>query len=214
MKSSDPTTRDETDRKSSVTNYQGDAGKPVGVTDGGQPVVARSGDGALSGGEHKRDEGPDEAARPFGFAETTFYANEGDADGNKISNEEKYERLWKYHHQWDDDSTGRRTHKDKLHVAESLASALALSKIQKYRVRGVVANVSGRRFNKNGGIEGLALGAIAYVTDQDIGNDPLQNAEEALSSRMLNSNEFSEFCDQHGVDGWAACKKIKEVYRE
>lgn len=200
MKSSNMNKRDQVDHSVDNVDYRKVADQPIGVTDGGQPVVAEPGDGQGTCLDHMKDEGPSERIVPFKSAKTTFYADDSSA-GNK----EKYNRLWNFQHQWDNDSTSRRTHQDKINIAKALSTALLLPKGQKDRVIGIVDNLSGRRFNKNSGIYGLALGAIAYVSDQDA---------RSLDDRILNRDEFRELCEAHGVDGWEACKKVKEVYRE
>jgi hypothetical protein len=184
------------------SEYQNAAGGPMSVTDGGQAVVARPGDGALSQIEHKQDDKPDERVNPFVYARTTIHPKRGDHNGDKVD-EEKYDRLWRYNSHWDDDSTGRRTHKDKVCVAEALASTLDLSKSQTNRVRGIAAHMNARQFNDDGGIEGLALGAIAYVSDQDA---------KSFEDRIARQDRFEQLCDQHGVDGRAARKKVKQIY--
>lgn len=186
--------------QSDLTDYQGEAGDPIGVTKNEQPVVAEPGDGQRSRLDHMKDKGPSGRIIPFKSANTTFYA-----DDARTADRERYERLWKRHHKWDDDSTARRTHRDKLQVAKALATTLDLSRHQKDRVVGIVDHLNGRRFNRNSGIVGLALGAIAYVGDQDA---------DSLEDRILTQNTFTELCERHDVDGWTACKNVKEVYRE
>lgn len=195
------------DPPSDTTGYKGEAGEPVGVTDGGQPMVAEPDDGPLNWSDYKKDEEFYTESTPYSFAETTFYARAAD-------DVKKYNALWRHHHEWDNDTTSRRTHKDKLRVAESLAGALGLSKIQKNRVRGIVAHLDGRGFNRYGGIEALALGAIAYINEDDVCKDSFLTPEERLRGRVLESKEFSEICDQQDVDGSAAYKRIKMIYRK
>lgn len=130
------------------------------------------------------------------------------------TNEDKYEDLWQYHHQWDEDVTARRTHKDKIHTAKSLATKLLLPKHQTDRVVGIVDQLNGRRFNQYGGIEALALGAAAYVRDLDIENNEHTDSDELFEMRLIGSEEFNDICGKHGVDGWRACKKVKEIYRK
>lgn len=192
--------RSQLDHPSDLSDYQGEACDPIGVTKDGQPVVAERGDGQRSRLDHLKDEGPNKRLIPFKFANTTFYADDAWA-----ADRERYEQLWTYHHQWNDDSTARRTHQDKLHVAKALANALDLSRYQKDRVSGIVAHLNSRQFNRNGGIVGLALGAIAYVGDQDA---------DSLDDRIVTRDKFTELCERFDVDGRTACKKIKEVYRE
>lgn len=187
-----------TEHTSNPLEYNSGAGDPVGYTDDGQPVVAEPGDGQLSDLDIERDLGPEERVIPFKSARTTFPAREAE-------DTEKWDRLWELQHQWDSDDTGRRTFRDKLNISKALANALGLSGHQKDRVIGIVINTTGRRFNQIGGVEALALGAIAYVGEQDA---------EDIDDRILGSEEFEEICDQHGVDGWAACRKVKEIYRE
>lgn len=187
-----------TENKSNTLDYDGDAGEPVGYTNDGQPVVAEPGDGQLSDLDIKKDNGPEERVIPFKSARTTFHARDA-------WDTEKWDRLWERQHQWDSDDTGRRTYRDKILLSKALANALSLSSNQKDRVVGIVANANGRRFNQAGGVEALALGAIAYIGEQD--------AEE-FEDRILGSDKFENLCDQHDVDGWAACKKVKEIYRE
>lgn len=224
MKSSQPNGQDETstqytraryrghprgvdvDSLSDITDYNGDAGEPVGITDGGQPVVAETADGPLSWRDYKTDEEYHTESTAYSFGETTFYAKT--ADDTK-----KYDALWRLHHEWDNDTTSRRTHEDKLHVAESLAGALGLSKIQKSRAKEIVGHLDGRGFNQYGGIEALALGAAAYVNELDACKNPLLTPEEKLRSRILESEKFSEICNQQGVNGSAAYKRVKKIYR-
>lgn len=199
MKSSNSINETGTDL-SNMTDYQGEAGNPVGFTKDNQPVVAECGDGQRSRLDHMKDKGPSERIISFESANTTFYADDACADDR-----ERYEQLWTCHHQWNDDSTARRTHRDKLHVAKALATTLDLSNYQKDGVSGIVAHLNGRRFNKNGGIVGLALGAIAYIGERDA---------DSLDRRILTRDKFTELCEQYDVDGRKACKKVKKIYHE
>jgi hypothetical protein len=215
MKSSRPNPRDESSYPEDTTDYQGTAGEPVGVTAGGQPVVDSPGAGSLDTGDHQKDKAPEEVD-PDVLARTMICARWGDADGNEVDDPEKYERLWRYHSGWDNDSTGRREHNDKVWVAASLASALDLSENQTHRVTGIASHVSGDHFNKDKGIVGLALGAIAYVGEKDATErakkDMYEGPEKALEDRIITSDKFNELCAQHGVDGQEACNKVKEIY--
>lgn len=178
--------------------YDTPAEHAIGYTDRGQPVVAEPGDGQLSTLDINRDLGINERIIPFKSARTTFSAR-------KARDTKKWNRLWKRHHQWDSDDTGRRTYRDKINLSKALASNLGLASHQKDRVVRIVANLDGRRFNQIGGVEALALGAIAYVRDKDA---------KDLDDRILGSEEFEAVCDQHNVDGWDACRKVKELYSE
>ncbi|NGM71357.1 hypothetical protein G6M89_20550 [Natronolimnobius sp. AArcel1] len=200
MKSSYQTKRERTDQPTDSTDYKGGAGDPIGFTADGQPVVGEPGDGQLSTLDVKKDEGPTGRVIPFNSANTTFNAQDA-----WFGDQEKYDRLWKYHHKWDNDDSARRTHRDKVLLSKSLGNALGLSSAQRDRVVGIVINLNGRQFNQYGGITALALGAIAYIGDQDA---------QSMDERILGTKQFNALCDQHVVDGWAACKKVKEVYRK
>jgi len=168
----------------------------IGHSNRGQPVVANPGDGQLSDLDIKKDVNSYERTIPFKAARTTFRANETEET-------KKWDRLWKYHHQWDKDETGRRAYQDKINLTKALASTFELSGYQKDRVIKIVDDLDARRFNQIGGIVALSLGAIAYVRDEDA---------KTLDHRILGSDEFEEICDRHDVDGWSACRKVKKYY--
>lgn len=173
----------------------------VGITSNGQPLVDKPGDGALTVFDHKKDSHRYVAQTPFKSTRTTMYARQAGKD------EEQFDRFWKWHHHWDSDDSSRRTHNDKLNVAWALANSLGLTSYQKYRVLEIVSNINGRRFNKNGGLEGLALGAIAYVGDEEA------QRFGSLETRICGSDSFNELCEKHGVDGWKACRRVKKICR-
>lgn len=183
---------------SPLSDGDSNTGNIIGYTDDDQPIVAEPGDGQLSDLDIERDVGPKERIIPFKSARTTFPAR-------KAKDTERWNRLWKLHHQWDSDDTGRRAYRDKINLSKALSNALGLSSYQKDRVVSIVAGTNGRRFNQVGGVEALALGAIAYVGEQDA---------KDIDDRILGSDEFEELCNQHEVDGWAACRKVKEIHRE
>jgi len=181
-------------------SYDSESDHVVGFTSSGQPVVAESGDGERSSLAVERDCSAENKERVIQFetARTTFYADSaGDTD--------KWDRLWQHQHEWYSDDTGRRAHQDKIHLSQALADTLHLSDFQKRRVVNIVTTINGRRFNQIGGIEALALGAIAYIGEV--------GAEE-IDDRIVGSEPFREICDMHDVDGWDACKKVKDIWKE
>jgi hypothetical protein len=181
-------------------SYGSESEYVVGVTRSGQPVVAESGDGQRSALAVKRDRIVDNKKRLIQFetARTTFYAE-------SAKDTDKWNRLWKHQHEWNSDDTGRREHQDKVHLSHALADSLHLSAFQKRRVVDIVTNTNGRRFNQIGGIEALVLGAIAYIGEVD--------AKE-IDDRIVGSESFEAICELHDVEGWNACKKIKDIMKD
>ncbi|WP_049907446.1 hypothetical protein [Haloferax elongans] len=178
--------------------YETAAGVHVGTTANGQPVVAEEGDGSLSGADCQRDRNAMETTVvPFTQASTTFHARDAD-------NEERWNNLWEHQHEWKRDDIGRRTHMDKVRLTQALGDNLGLSRNQRGRAVSIAATLNGRRFNRFGGINALALGAIAYIGDQDA---------ETFEDRIIGRDRFDEICDQLGADGVEGCRKIKEIFR-
>lgn len=178
--------------------YETAASDHVGTTAEGQPVVAEEGDGALTGADCQRDRNAMETTVvPFSRANTTFHARD-------VDDEEKWSNLWEHQHEWKRDDIARRTHLDKVRLTQALADQLALSRNQRGRAVSIAASLNGRRFNRMGGINGLALGAIAYIGDQDA---------ESFEDRIIGRDRFNEICDKLDADGVRACRKIKEIFR-
>lgn len=173
----------------------------IGRTESDQPLVASPTDGQLSATDIMQDTGSVEPIIPFASARTKFHAR--DADDKK-----KWKRFWMHQHGWVNDHTGRRTYRDKICRSEALSDAFGLSDYQKARVIRIVGTTNGRRFNQIGGVDALALGAISYVVEQDI------ESTEDFDRRIVGSDQFKQICDQHDVDGWDACRKMKEIQRE
>ncbi|WP_284013586.1 hypothetical protein [Halobaculum litoreum] len=174
-----------------------------GSTAAGQLISKKSGDGSLTIRECMPQQGDLTKLIPFRSARTTFYADETGDDRN----EKQYDRLWRHQHDWLRDETSRRTHLDKLRVAAALATAVGITRYQRTRVREIVGSIDGRRFNQNGGIVGLALGAIAYVGDEEA------SRLKSFDARISGKDRFEEVCERHGVNGARACNKIKESLR-
>lgn len=180
----------------------------IGRTTDEEPIYAEPGDGSLSAvkcrrnkSDYKLEDDVNESDYPneSTSASTTFYARNSKTEDQR----DKFNRLWIHQHGWYDDESGRRTHRDKIVVAQALAGELGLTQSQRERVAGIVANIDGRKFSRNGGIYGLALGAIAYVRDADA-----RTREE----RIVGSSRFNELCEKCGVDGRDACKRVTRVY--
>lgn len=175
----------------------------IGKTSDGQPIVCKPGDGSLDQFSDRRKCEYDPLI-PYKSARTTFHAEE--AVGTP--DEKKFDRLWQQQHDWLDDDIGRRTHIDKLRVAHGLSTSVGITEYQKTRVSEIVSRVNGRQFNQNGGVVGLALGAIAYVGDEEA------DRRGSLDARICGSDRFETVCQKHDVDGWKACRKMKEVLRK
>jgi len=125
-----------------------------------------------------------------------------------------YARLWRYHHQWDDDRHGRRTYKDKIAVTQALAGALPVSVYERREAVVFVCSHSGRRFNQYGGLPAMALGAFAAIRDEEISARSTQvsdQLENPLERRLSASGCFIDLCEQHDVDWYAAYTKAKEI---
>lgn len=189
--------------------YPGKA-KVIGYTDDGQPIVDAAYDKIFHRPEVVRHFGQTTRVVQFATARTMFPARQAEPTPvNGLPGERevrrRWNRLWAYQHKWDSDEEGRRAYRDKLNRAEALADALGLSRYQRSRVVDIVANANGRRFNQIGGLDALALGAIAAVADQDA---------DSIDDRVVGSEQYNSICDHHNVDGWAACRKAKEIMRE
>jgi len=178
--------------------YETAVGDPIGTTDDGQPIIAEEGDGVLTGADCQQDRNSIETTMiPFYRANTTFHARD-------VDDEEKWDNLWEHHHEWKRDDIARRTHMDKIRLTQALADHLALSRNQRGRVVAIAANLDGRRFNRIGGLNALALGAIGYVGDQDA---------DDFDDRIVGRDQFTQLCEQLDADGREACSKIKDICR-
>ena len=138
---------------------------------------------------------------------TTFFEREAESGEREtwIGTRKKWDQLWRHQHGWNDDRIGRRAYYDKMNRAEALSDTFGLSKRQKERVVEIVTDVNGRRFNQIGGVDALAFGTIAAVVDEDV---------DDLDERIVGTEHYEMLCMHHDVDGWAACRKAKEIIRE
>jgi hypothetical protein len=151
------------------------------------------------------------AARTTLFARDTPEAETSDRRGEDA--ERYYDRLWRYHHRWDDDRMGRRAFKDKVSVTRALASSLPMSQAERHEAVAFVRAHDGRRFNQCGGILGMALGTLAALRDETV-SDYAARLDAPLERRLTNCDRFVEMCARHDVDGAAARKKAKAIRRE
>jgi hypothetical protein len=150
-------------------------------------------------------------------ARTTFYARDADetyhSDHAGRDAETYYGRVWKYHHRWDDDRSGRRTFKDKLSVTRALASSLPVSKYEQREAIHFVQSHNGKQFNQYGGLIGMALGALAAIRDETI-SDHKGHLQDPLDWRLTNVERFTEICDRHDIPAVDARKKAKQIRHE
>lgn len=141
-------------------------------------------------------------------ARSFFYARDADPES-----EINYDRLWRLHHRWDDDRIGRRAFKDKVAVTEALAHSLPVSTYEQREAVEFVRLHDGRRFNQNGGILGMALGAFAAVRDEVI-SARFGQISDPLEQRLTFKQRFKEICRQHDIDPVQARKQAKRMRRE
>lgn len=194
-------------------SYDSQIGVQVGETDDGQPLFAEAGDGSLTGGEAIKDtDRPDHRHAAHGQQRTTFHAAEAD-------DSERFRRLWKHQHGYHDDGSGKRATADKVRVAEALADSLRLSDSLTAEVKRIVQQVDGRPLNKIGGLEAVALGAIAVVQNRTI--EQAEDYDNRIQVRYITDYDgeriyshdlprFKWLAEKHDVDWNAAISKVKE----
>jgi len=186
------------------------------------PIERKRGDGAQSKLDDKRDARKLQNQSNFSRVQTTLYAEESrkyniDSDDVRKPNlEEFYNRMWKHHHGWHDDSTGRREKKDKVAMTQSLADEFPITKWEMKSAVHLVLKTNGRKFNRYGGLEALVLGAISYIREREIssGNFDHMNVDQRMNARIVGSDKYDDLCDKHNVDGSKAHKQIKRVTRD
>jgi hypothetical protein len=149
----------------------------------------------------------DDSAMQRTHARTTFYARNAERP-----NQNHYERLWQYQHRWDADNSGRRTFNDKIAVTEALASSLSVSMYEQNKAVEFVSTHDGTHFNQNGGIVGMALGALAAIRDEVLSASA--RTTDVFEQRLVSKSQFEMICEKHNVDGWKACKHAKKMQRE
>jgi hypothetical protein len=188
-------------------SYDCRVGEQIGETDDGQPVVAQGGDGSLTSGEALKDTNrPENRHAAHGRQRTTFHAREAE-------DSEKFRRLWKHQHGFHSDDTGQRAAKDKENVAEALADTLRLSDALKADVKRLVRQCDGRAFNRLGGLEAVALGAIAVAQNNTI--ERPEDYEDRIQVREYDHHDgdaplFKALAEKHGVEWQKAIRKVKE----
>lgn len=191
----------------STYSYDKRIGLQIGETEEGQPIVARGGDGSLTSGEALKDGNrPENRHAARGRQRTTFHAREAEDSG-------KYRRLWRHQHGYHSDDTGQRAAKDKENVAEALCNPLRVSGTLKDDVKRLVRKCDGRAFNRIGGLEAVALGAIAVAQNTTIEDpDEYENRIQVWEYDHHDGDEplFKALAEKHGVDWQKAIRKVKE----
>lgn len=185
----------------------------------GDPIERKQGDGAQSWVDDQRDAEKIRDEFDLLFTQTTLYArdcredNKEKESSQKPTPEEFYDRIWKYHHGWNNDTSGRREQKDKIALTQALADEFPISKRETRSAIKLVLETNGRKFNRYGGLEALVLGAIAYVRDLEIssGNFSHMDYEQKIEARIIGSNKYNIMCNNLGVDGSKAHRQMKRV---
>lgn len=175
------------------------------VTDGGQPLDARS-DAAAT--DTKTEDADDLDGNPLesswatqGVQRTTLYADDKDANGNPLPQYAadgtnlgaRRRRMWQYNSGfgWSDRSdTGRvdMEARETREMTEAVATQCGLTDRQKERAVQIALDMDGRRWNWAGGRPAMALGAIARAV--------AQSATEAAQHAAIRSDAFEGIAEK------------------
>lgn len=188
----------------------------------GDPITRRPGDGAQSWTDNQRDSESHMINSLNRSKTTTLFAKDGlqnkKTNENSASHlpEHAYDRMWRYHHGWDNDDSGRREYNDKIAVTQALADELPITIWEKQCALNIVLQTNGRSFNRCGGLEALVLGAFAYIRDKEISESQFnsENYEDMMNNRIVGSKKYKRVCENHNVDYYKAYKQVKKLKRE
>jgi hypothetical protein len=100
-----------------------------------------------------------------------------------------------------------------VRVAEALCVTLRLSDALTAEVRRLVRQCDGRAFNRIGGLEAVALGAIAVAPNDTI--ERPEDYENRIQIREYDHHDgdaplFKALAEKHGLEWQKAIRKVKE----
>ncbi len=180
-------------------------GGSVAITDGGQPLDART-DAAAT--DTKSEDSDDLDGKPLesswantGVQRTTLYADDTDANGNPLPQYgldgtdlgARRKRMWGYNSGfgWSDRSeTGRvdMEARETREMTEAVASQCGLTDRQQEAAVQIALSMDGRRWSWAGGRPAMALGAVACTV--------AETAADAAKHAAVQSDAFEEVADK------------------
>lgn len=142
--------------------------------------------------------------------ETGYDSHMATRIGDESDSDEDVERLRKLHegrHRSDGEHSTREASRDKTRIAQAIVSSLPLTSFERDEVVRVTRSLDFERFGQQRGLEGVVLGVVAVVVDEE------NRQEKEDPNLILWSDEFRDLCDEHDVS-MSDLSTIKQLVRE